>query len=239
MAIFQCVDHTLISYMSLFQLEAGCDRLPLPAGGDTSILGMQDLITAYGKKRNVEIPTQTFTKTVSGATCPEDVGCSVDNGTEHVFGFCREPAPLKALAGYESVTMTAGTVDGGAEESPGCVRNFAAMIVFAPPKNCAVGVTPLCRAVFIPYLSAFQSADTITIDQNATPIKSKETWTARYFRNTNVLQNYATYLSLPASIRAVFPAARFAQLQSGKAVWADVPCPVGLVSSACTTVPIA
>lgn len=235
---FECVDRPVIRQVTFYQLEAGCDRLPLAAAGDTTIFNAQQMITRYGRKRNYSHDTIDDLRTVDGGTCPDTTGCAIDNGTTHGFSWCREPYPLQVLAGLESVFRSVANVAvSGAEEVAGCLRNFAALITLGPPDGTCPTGTAQCRSFFISKLTQFNSADEKAWE-NQSVSKMTTAWTSR--PNANILQNYASYAALPLTIRNAFPATEFALLQSGKpSVWADNACPPALVNSPCQIGPIA
>jgi hypothetical protein len=143
------------------------------------------------------------------------------------------------MLGYEEAIVDAsGNQIGWVETTPGCGQNVAALLIWKP-KSCVKGATVQCVAQWIPYLGDVASTDQVLFDQNSTPVKSKVTYTGSYYKNTAIMDNYAAYADLPASLRS-FPESAFARLVSGQPVTMKVDCPTGLpVVDSCALVPIA
>lgn len=221
-----CFDSQVIERLTMIRLDA-CGRIPLVGDDPTPALkGLADTIQTLSRTRNVNIPTATITKVVSGKTCIKPRPSPTDTGFAYTITFCGSNPLAEVIAGYKTLDMSGADVIGWEDVNISGSPKAALEIIFSPSADaCTAGEAAQCQAVLVPMLE--QWVRTGNEDHNGEAVPDL-VLTAQTSLNKNLFGNFASGAAMAAAAPYLAHwAPKYADLSTGRS-WAYtrlVDCP--------------
>ncbi len=233
-----CFDSQVIRRMTVFVLDE-CGRIPTDIENDTPALkGLADAIQTLEITRNVDIPTTTPTKVVSGRTCNKPRPNPTDNGFSYAITFCGSNPLFEAATGYKTIQYDGEDIVGFIDVNIAGTTSVALEIIFEPTSDsCVPGEQPQCRAVLIPRLEQWAQTTAATYNGDDVP---DLVMTGQSAVSASIFGNYSTVGELPTYLSAWADEDTFEAINDGVG-WQYtrfIDCPPEDTESACVFSPI-
>lgn len=231
-----CFDSQVIRRMTAIQLDE-CGRIPTTGENATpAIKGLENAIQNFTRTRQVDIPADNTTKTVSGGTCTKPRANPTDRGYQIAITFCGANPIFEAITGYKTLDMDGADVIGWEDRELTGTNRVALEVIFEPSTDaCAGGEAAKCIAVLIPFLEQWVKSGDETSDGESVPDLQMQAQTAL---SANIFANYATSGDLPDYLAHWAP--KFDDIATGRS-WMYtylIDCPTVTDEDACTLVAI-
>lgn len=226
-----CFDSQVIQRLTVFTLDE-CGRIPTTVAEPTPALkGLADSILTVVRTRNVDVPTATPQKVISGKSCTKPRASPTDNGFGYTFTFCGQNPLFEVATGYKTLDMAGPDIIGWEDVQVSTQSNVAVEIVFTPSSDaCEIGQAPQCQALLIPKIEQWVRGGDDTFNGADIP---DLVMTGQTALNKNLFTNYANAAALPAYLAHWAP--KFADVATGRS-WSYtrfIDCPPEDLESPC------
>lgn len=231
-----CYDSQVIRRMTAFQLDE-CGRIPTEGENATPALkGLEDAIQTFTRTRQVDIPADNITKTVSGRTCTKPRANPTDRGYSVALTFCGGNPIFEAVTGYKTLDLDGVTIVGWEDRELTGTNRVALEVIFEPSTDaCAGGEAAQCIAVLIPFLEQWvKSGDEVTDGEQIPDLQM----TAQTALSKNLFANYVNAAALPEFLAHWAP--KFDDIATGRS-WTYsrlIDCPEVETYDACVLVAV-
>lgn len=182
-----CFDSQVIQRLTAIRLDA-CGRIPLTGDDATPALkGLSSSIQQVVRTRQIDLPTTTVTKTVSGGTCTKPRPNPTDRGFSYALTFCGGNPLFEVFAGYKTLDLTGAEIVGWEDVNVAAQAKIALEIIFTPSSDsCAGGAAAQCIALLVPMLEQWVRSGDETYNGDAVPdlvMTGQTTLSANLFAN--------------------------------------------------------
>ena len=231
-----CFDSQVIRRMTAIQLDE-CGRIPTDGENAAPALkGLHDAIQTFTRTRQIDQPTDNFTKVVSGRTCTKPRPTPTDRGYQVGLTFCGGNPVFEALTGYKTLDLSGEDIIGWEDRELTGTNRVALEVIFEPSVDaCAGGGAAQCIAVLIPFLEQWIKSGDETADGETIPDLQMTATTAL---SGNIFANYANGGALPAYLDHWAP--KFDDIATGRSWMYSylIDCPTVGVEDPCDLVSI-
>lgn len=163
MADTSCIPKKKVRRVRIFELDS-CGRLKITGLPVLDWDGYENIKWA----NLIDDGTDEQITNVFGETCIDDQACPIDRGVQFTFTECKDNWSLDALAGYGTLSIASGAVNGFDRLKMTSCPKLAAEILFETPSLCDETGNAQCIAYLIPELKLWKDTQERTTDSKTT-----------------------------------------------------------------------